>query len=33
MDEGQKELIVMTQSSRVRSVYLCGCNRQNGGEV
>lgn len=33
MDEAQKGLIVMTRSSRVRSVYLCGCNRRNGGDV
>jgi hypothetical protein len=33
MDEAQKEMIVMPGSSRVSSVYLCGCNRRNGGDV
>ena len=33
MDEAQREMIVMQIPVNVSSLYLCGCNRRNGGDV
>jgi hypothetical protein len=33
MDQAQTELIVMEIPVDVLSLYLCGCNRRNGGDV